>query len=75
MPIYEYRCRDCKKPFELQRKMEERGTGVCPFCGSGKAEKLFSVFGVGASASAEKDVGPAGCGPESCVCGKYGGDD
>ncbi len=74
MPIYEYRCRDCGEPFELQQKMEERGTGVCPSCNSVKVEKLFSVFGVGAAGSAERGKASA-CGPESCVCGKYGGDD
>ena len=73
MPIYEYRCKDCGKPFELQQKMEERGTGVCPSCGSAKVEKLFSVFGVGTTGSAEKGD-TSSCGPASCVCGKYGGD-
>ncbi|MGH8005101.1 MAG: FmdB family zinc ribbon protein [Limisphaerales bacterium] len=74
MPIYEYRCKDCGKPFELHQKMEERGAGSCPACGSAKVEKLLSVFGVGAAGSLEKSDTSA-CGPDSCVCGKYGGDD
>jgi len=71
MPIYEYRCKKCEKNFELQQKMEERGTADCPSCGSSEVEKLFSVFGVGAVS--DGGDGPAGCGPESCSCGKYGG--
>ena len=74
MPIYEYHCKNCKKQFELQQKMEERGRGICPVCGSAEVEKLISVFGVGVAGSVEKGESPA-CGPESCVCGKYGGDD
>ncbi len=52
--------------------MEERGTAVCPSCGGAEVEKLFSLFGVGTAS--ESGRSPAGCGPESCVCGKYGGD-
>lgn len=57
----------------MRQKMEERGKSVCPFCHSDDVEKLFSLFGVGTSGSSgEADASP--CGPENCVCGKYGGD-
>lgn len=75
MSIYEYRCRKCKKQFELRQRMEERGRGVCPACDSSEVENLFSVFGVGVAGSSEKGSGPDGCEPENCRCGKYGGDD
>ena len=43
MPIYEYRCEDCEKPFEkLVRAFREEV--ACPACGSGEVERLLSTF-------------------------------
>ena len=43
MPIYEYRCEDCEKPFEkLVRAFREEV--ACPECGSGEVERLLSTF-------------------------------
>lgn len=47
MPIYEYLCADCKKPFEIVRpiKDSERKNVKCPKCESRKVERRFtSVF-------------------------------
>lgn len=42
MPIYDYRCKDCNKTFDL---LVMTGTvPVCPECGSQNLEKLVSVL-------------------------------
>jgi len=55
------------------QKMEERGRGSCPGCGGTELASLLSVFGV-ASGSSFSASGEAACGPESCVCGRFGGE-
>lgn len=45
MPIYEFECGECGNRFE---EMASVGTeqATCPECGSQRAERRFSVFGV-----------------------------
>lgn len=69
MPIYEYVCSDCKKPFEkLVLKSKEKI--ACPKCGGRHHTMQFSVSaarvkgGDGASAPG----GGCGCTPSSCGC-------
>lgn len=40
MPIYDYRCNDCDKTFELL--IRSSSVPVCPTCGSQQLEKLLS---------------------------------
>jgi putative FmdB family regulatory protein len=40
MPLYDYRCADCDKAFELLVKISD--TPVCPECGGQRLEKLVS---------------------------------
>ena len=40
MPIYDYRCKDCNKIFELLVRSSSIPT--CPTCGSQQPEKLLS---------------------------------
>jgi putative FmdB family regulatory protein len=40
MPLYDYRCKDCDKTFELLLKISE--TAVCPECGGQNMEKQVS---------------------------------
>jgi putative FmdB family regulatory protein len=40
MPIYDYRCNDCNKTFELLVRSSD--TPVCPACGNPRLEKLLS---------------------------------
>lgn len=40
MPIYDYRCKDCDKAFELL--VRSSSTPVCPTCGSSQLEKMLS---------------------------------
>ncbi len=44
MPIYEYRCVECKKPFEIVRAIStEKSKPVkCPKCESQKVERQWS---------------------------------
>jgi len=49
MPVYEYRCLDCKGEFERIRPLSERTTEKvkCPECGSSRVERRWSrVFAV-----------------------------
>ena len=45
MPTYEYKCLDCKKPFEVIMSIREyeKGKVKCPKCGSRKVEQQFST--------------------------------
>jgi len=50
MPIYEYRCEECGKTFEVLTKVSNKDDEKeCPDCGSNKVKRVFSVFGVGGS--------------------------
>ncbi len=44
MPTYEYRCVECKKPFEIVRPISEvkRKVVKCPKCESKKVERRWS---------------------------------
>lgn len=45
MPVFEYRCRACRKKFmTLVGMTAEPDAVVCPTCGSGEADKLVSRF-------------------------------
>ncbi len=65
MPIFEYRCEDCGKRFDVFFRSAEAAEGeqlVCAECGSGRVKKMFSVIGIG-GAGGEYD--PGGCGTRS----------
>jgi len=42
MPIYDYRCSDCNKTFDLL--VRSSTVPACPECGSQKLEKLVSTL-------------------------------
>jgi putative FmdB family regulatory protein len=68
MPIFEYQCRDCDRPFELFVTADRKP--ACPSCGSANLLKLLSTPGmVGASAS----VGAEDCAAPAAMCGARGG--
>ena len=48
MPVYEFACRDCQKPFEIRRPMSESSSAdvKCPHCGSTKVERTWSTVDV-----------------------------
>ena len=65
MPIYEYRCKDCKSNFSRLQRVGAGNDGVkCPKCESQNIERLLSSF---ASTSGSPDV--ACSSPSSCSSG------
>ncbi len=66
MPIYEYVCQECGEKYEkLVRSGSSAVELVCPRCGSRRAEKALSLFGLRGSAGESRDSSaPApACGP------------
>lgn len=54
MPIYEYRCEDCRNDFSRLQKIGAGPEGVkCPRCESENVERMLSAF---ASTSGSPDV-------------------
>ncbi len=48
MPLYEYRCQDCGRQFELLRRMSDDARElICPECRSEKILRLVSSFAAG----------------------------
>ena len=41
MPIYEYRCKGCKKDFEVLQKITDEPLAACPHCGK-QVKRLIS---------------------------------
>ncbi len=73
MPIYEYHCQNCGHRFEELKRMEDRGTAVCPKCGGAAAKALSSfaaVIGSCCSSGGGFDSGSGSCcSGGSCSCG------
>ncbi len=42
MPIYEYRCPDCEKVFEVIQKFKDDAITKCRYCSGTNVEKLIS---------------------------------
>ena len=60
MPLYEYRCKECEHVTEVLEKADAKGRHKCEKCGSGRTEKLFSPFGVGAGTRSSGGSCPTG---------------
>jgi putative FmdB family regulatory protein len=71
MPIYEFRCSDCGKEFEVRQKFSDDPVTECIYC-SGSVEKLISqsAFVLKGSGWYKTDYGPsstsASAAPEKC---------
>ena len=62
MPLYEYRCMSCGRPFEKRVTFEEsKKLPVCPVCQSKDTQKLLSLFASKAAAGSSA----GSCGPSS----------
>ena len=46
MPIYEYRCLNCKRRFSLLRSFSDASAPQCPNCQSGQVKRLISWVAV-----------------------------
>jgi putative FmdB family regulatory protein len=73
MPIFEYQCRDCEKPFEVFVTAER--TPECPACHGANLAKLLSSPGMVGAAGGRSDAREAcrmpsmpGCGAGGCGC-------
>jgi putative FmdB family regulatory protein len=63
MPIYEYRCKACKKVFEVIQKAGEGPDDVtCPSCSAKHPEKLISSCCAPSSGAQENATGTPSCG-------------
>jgi putative FmdB family regulatory protein len=68
MPLFEFQCRDCEKPFEAFVTTDRKA--ACPACGSANLLKMLSrlgMVGVGGSHS------EAACEAPAPMCGMQGG--
>jgi putative FmdB family regulatory protein len=62
MPIYEYRCQDCRQLFQKLLLVAGGTTTItCPSCGSRRVERQLSVFASGSQSSPGAPSG--GCAP------------
>lgn len=71
MPLYEYRCQECKKDVELLLQRYDDAP-ICPECGSKRMIKLLSVIGspvTGDSGSQRSTSEDETCGRPQCARG------
>ena len=74
MPLYEYRCSDCKAKFELLVMHQHADDIVCTKCHSDKVRRLLSTFALprGGEDTAYGDDVPmmdgCSCGGGGCGC-------
>lgn len=78
MPLYEYKCSDCERPFELLVASPALAdTVVCRYCGSDSVRRLISSFaarsagGESFAATAPRSGGGCACGGGGCGCGGH----
>jgi putative FmdB family regulatory protein len=72
MPLYEYTCADCERPFELLVASPALADAVtCRYCGSRSVRRLISAFASRSSREPATAVAPraGGCCGGSCGCG------
>ncbi|NOS99923.1 MAG: zinc ribbon domain-containing protein [Phycisphaerales bacterium] len=61
MPIYEYRCPECRHTFDELLRAGDRSKVSCPKCGNRRPEPVLSVFAAHSAASKPSSA-TAGCG-------------
>jgi putative FmdB family regulatory protein len=78
MPLYEYKCADCERPFELLVSSPALADSVvCRYCGSDSVRRLVSAFASRSSGDAMAAAatmprgGGCACGGGSCGCGGH----
>ncbi len=63
MPIYEYLCTKCGKPFDwLVRSSSDEQQAACPECGTRKVTRQPSVFATHQARPAATPLPAGGCG-------------
>lgn len=75
MPIYEYRCDDCNRPFETFVRSAHDEENACPTCNSNNIRREMSVFSSGSGIGQVESNGngavmtrAGGCCGGSCGC-------
>lgn len=69
MPRYEYRCRECRRTFELDRPMAQSAApAACPD-GHADTVKLLSTVAVSRAGGAPGPAAGGGCCGGACGCG------
>jgi putative FmdB family regulatory protein len=77
MPLYEYKCADCERPFELLVSSPALADSVvCRYCGSDSVRRLVSSFasrssGDAMAAAAMPRGGGCACSGGGCGCGGH----
>jgi putative FmdB family regulatory protein len=78
MPVYEYRCQDCRSTFAEERSMSETATPICTECQSTNANRIWNAHirsgaksSVAARSTSSPQTKPAGgcCAGSSHSCG------
>lgn len=69
MPLYEYLCRDCNRPFEAFVTADR--TPSCPACRGANLSKLLSRLGMVGVSAGRSD--PTSCAMPASMCGAQGG--
>jgi putative FmdB family regulatory protein len=64
MPIFEYICKDCKKPFEVLIMGSRQA--ACPSCHGRNLAQQFSVFAPGAPRTGAPATAACGASPSTC---------
>lgn len=76
MPIYDYKCTDCNKTYDIFHKVREVIEDIiCPFCGSTNSKKLMSLTQMTMGNNSASDCSDGSCGPYSgggCSSGMCG---
>lgn len=71
--VYEYRCPQCGRPFEVRATLAEKERGLsprCPECGSEDVQRVFSpVMMLGARSGGGAESGADGHASGGCCCG------
>jgi putative FmdB family regulatory protein len=70
MPIYEFLCKTCKKPFEVMRPMSATDDPACPECGGAEVSRKLSLFFSGTAGAKPNGGGGGGscCSGGGCAC-------
>lgn len=64
MPLYEYRCRSCKKVFEeIVSPSDDETQIACPICGEKKPERQVSAFATCAEGGKTTGMPVSACRP------------
>jgi putative FmdB family regulatory protein len=64
MPIFEYRCEECGRSFELLQLASGAPASACIHCGSAQTKKLYSTFATTSVSASSASDAP--------VCGRCG---